>query len=155
MSEYAELHCISNYSFLRGACHPEELVERAAALGYRALAITDECSLSGVVRAHEKAAELGFHLIIGSELRLEDGPHLVLLATDRASYGRLSRLITRGRRRSAKGEYRLLREDLADGLSGCLALLIPPVDELPPNDHVAWFRETFSGRGWLAAERSF
>ena len=70
MPEYAELHCISNYSFLRGASHPEELVSRAYELGYRALALTDECSLSGVVRAHERAVEMGMQLIIGSEIQL-------------------------------------------------------------------------------------
>ena len=92
--EYAELHCISNFSFLRGASHPQELVARAHALGYRALALTDECSVSGVVRAHEQARELGLQLIIGSELQLQDGPRLVLLVTDRADYGALCRLIT-------------------------------------------------------------
>ena len=102
---YAELHCLSNFTFLRGASHPEELVERAHALGYRALSITDECSLSGVVRAHRKAAELGLQLIVGSEVRLEDGPRLVLLATNRAGYGQLCRLITQGRRDADKGGY--------------------------------------------------
>ncbi|MFZ9060620.1 MAG: PHP domain-containing protein, partial [Steroidobacteraceae bacterium] len=75
---YAELHCISNFSFLRGASHPEELVERAVELGYSALALTDECSVAGVVRAHVAARPYpGFRLIIGSELRLRNGPHLV------------------------------------------------------------------------------
>ena len=116
--EYAELHCRSNFSFLCGASHPAELVERAAALGYAALALTDECSVAGVVRAWEAAREYGLKLIIGSEFRLEDGPRLVLLAADREGYGRLCRLITRGRRAAAKGEYRLLRADLGDGLPG-------------------------------------
>ncbi|MEJ2655517.1 MAG: PHP domain-containing protein, partial [Acidihalobacter sp.] len=91
---YAELHCLSNFSFLRGASHPEELVRRAADLGYHALAITDECSLAGVVRAHVAARERGLQLIIGSEFRLTEGPRLVLLATDRDGYGRLSQLIS-------------------------------------------------------------
>ena len=95
---YAELHCISNYSFLRGASFPEELVERAAYLRYRALAITDECSLAGVVRAHTAAKEHKLNLIIGSEFQLEEGIRFILLATDRASYGRLSHLITVARR---------------------------------------------------------
>ena len=122
------------HAFLRGASHPEELVARAKELGYAALAITDECSLAGVVRAHveaknakdaehDKSAE--FPLIIGSEFRLDDGLRLVLLATDRESYGRLSALITRGRRSAEKGSYRLTRADLADGVEGCLALWIP------------------------------
>ncbi len=102
---YAELHCLSNFSFLRGASHPEELVERAQGQGYAALALTDECSLAGVVRAHLAAKDAGLPLIIGSEFTLADGTKLVLLATDRASYGDLSQLITRGRRNAAKGTY--------------------------------------------------
>ena len=69
---YAELHCISNFSFLRGASHPAELVARAAALGYRALALTDECSLAGIVKAHVAAREQGIHLLVGAEFRLYD-----------------------------------------------------------------------------------
>ena len=91
---YAELHCLTNFTFLRGASHPEELAARAAELGYSALAITDECSLAGVVRAHVAAKEHNLKLIIGAEFRLADGPKLVLLATDRDAYGNLSQLIT-------------------------------------------------------------
>src|SRR6476659_3323013 len=98
LPEYAELHCLSNFSFLRGASHPEELVERAQTLGYAALALTDECSFSGIVRAHIAAKAAGLPLVIGSEVTLADGTRLVLLATDRSSYGDLSQLITRGRR---------------------------------------------------------
>src|SRR4051795_10999993 len=109
---YAELHCLSNFSFLRGASHPEELVERAKALGYEALALTDECSLAGVVRAHVQAKECGLKLIIGTELTLADGLKLVLLATDRRAYGAISSLIPAGRRRGKKGTYSLCRDDL-------------------------------------------
>ncbi len=122
---YAELHCLSNFTFLRGASHAEELAERAAALGYTALAITDECSLSGIVRAHEAAKDAGLKLIVGSEMQLADGPKLVLLATNREGYGNLSELITRGRRNAEKGSYRLTRSDLADGVPGCLVLWVP------------------------------
>src|SRR2546421_3730108 len=122
---YAELHCLSNFTFLRGASHPEELVKRAAALGYRALALTDECSLAGVVRAHVAAKDVGLPLVIGSEIRLQDGPRLVLLATDREGYRNLSDLITRGRRRTKKGGYSLCRNDLAGGMAGCPVLLAP------------------------------
>ena len=101
---YAELHCLSNFSFLRGASHPEELVERAATLGYAALAITDECSVAGVVRAHVAAKAHGLRLIVGSELRLVDGLRCVLLATDRRDYGQLCRLITCARLAAPKGE---------------------------------------------------
>ena len=108
---YAELHCLSNFSFLTGASHPEELVERAQQLGYSALALTDECSLAGVVRAHNAAKERGFHLIIGSEIRLQllgsGEPHarLVLLAQTRRGYGNLSHWITVARNRADKGHY--------------------------------------------------
>ena len=87
---YAELHCLSNYSFLRGASFPEELVQQAIKLGYTALAITDECSLSGVVWAHIAAKNSALKLLIGSEFCLDDGLKLVLLATSRKSYGHLS-----------------------------------------------------------------
>ena len=103
MSNYAELHCLSCYSFLRSASHPHELVERAAALGYSALAITDECSLAGVVKAHVAAKELGIQLIIGSELQLEEGISLLALVPSRAAYSELSGLISMARRRSPKG----------------------------------------------------
>jgi hypothetical protein len=119
---YAELHCLSNFSFLRGASHPEELVERAHALGYGALALTDECSLAGVVRAHLAAKACGLKLLVGSEIALADGPKLVLLATDRASYGNLAQLITRGRRSAVKGTYALTRADVAALAEGLLAL---------------------------------
>ena len=123
---YTELHCLSNFSFLRGASSPEELAERAQALGYAALAITDECSVSGAVRAHFAAKEAGLPLVIGSELTLVDGTKLVLLATDRASYGNLTQLITRGRRQAKKGTYALSRADVAAFADGLLALWIPP-----------------------------
>ena len=106
LPDYAELHCVSNFSFLRGASHPEELVARAAALGYAALAITDECSLAGVVRAHVAAKAHQLKLLIGAEFRVEGGPQMVLLATDRNAYGNLSQLITTARRRSAKDNLR-------------------------------------------------
>ena len=100
---YAELHCISNFTFLRGASHPGELVERAKALGYAALALTDECSLAGIVRAHAAAREAGLPLVVGSEFRLVDGLRFVALATSRGGYAALSRLITRGRRAALAG----------------------------------------------------
>ena len=105
--EYAELHAISNFTFLRGASHPEELVSRAHELGYRAIALTDECSLCGIVRAHMKARQHAIDLIVGSELQLQEGIRLVLLATERGSYGALCNLISHGRRQARKGEYRL------------------------------------------------
>ena len=104
MTSYAELHCLSNFTFLRGASHAEELAERAHELGYAALAITDECSMAGVVRAHGAAKKCGLKLIVGSEIRFVEGLRVVLLATDRTGYGNLSALITRGRRNAGKGK---------------------------------------------------
>jgi error-prone DNA polymerase len=131
-SPYAELHCVSNFSFLRGASHPEELVERAHALDYSAIAITDECSLAGIVRAHLRARDLSMPLVIGSEFLLNDlmpelpGTRLVVLATDRDGYGNLSELISTARMRAPKGQYRLQPEDFAHGIAGCIGLLVPP-----------------------------
>ncbi len=110
---YVEIDCTTNFSFLQGASHPEELVVRAAELGYRALAITDEHSLAGVVRAHAAAKSAGIKLLVGARIKPINAPEIVLLAADRASYGRLAQLITRGRRREKKGSCRLLLEDLA------------------------------------------
>ncbi|ETV46376.1 error-prone DNA polymerase [Pseudomonas aeruginosa BWHPSA039] len=149
MSAYAELHCLSNFSFQRGASSAAELFARAARLGYRALAITDECSLAGIVRAWQAAREHQVQLIVGSEIRLEQGPKLVLLAEDLEGYQNLCRLITRGRRQADKGHYRLLREDLQQPLAGLLAIWLP-------NDHgdeqAAWLRERFPQRLWLGVE---
>ena len=147
---YAELHCISNFTFLRGASHPAELVERAKRLGYAALALTDECSVAGVVRAHTAAREAGLPLVVGSEFRLADGLRFVALAEDRGGYGALARLVTRGRRAAVKGQYRLTREDLEAGLPGCLALWLPGAE--PVREEGAWLRERFEGRLWIAVE---
>src|SRR5262249_39433017 len=122
---YAELHCLSNFSFQRGASSAGELFERAANLGYSALAITDECSLAGIVRAHEAAKETGLKLIVGTEVRLADGPKLVVLAADHHGYSDICRLITAGRRRSAKGEYRATRAD-AERLGNGVCILWSP-----------------------------
>ena len=150
---YAELHCLSNFSFLRGASHPEELVERAQTSGYAALALTDECSLAGAVRAHLAAKEVGLKLVIGSEFTLADGLKLALYATDRASYGDLAQLITRGRRNAVKGRYALTRDDVAAFGSRCLALWFP--DSKVGSDSTfpaRWIADVFSKRAWMAAE---
>ena len=115
---YAELHCKTNFSFLEGASHAEELVQQAAELGYRALAVTDRNSLAGAVRAHIAAKEHGLKLLIGAEITPSDAPPVVLWATDRASYGRLCRLLTRGRRRAPKGECALKLADIAEFAQG-------------------------------------
>jgi error-prone DNA polymerase len=145
---YAELHCLSNYSFLQGASHPEELVGRAHALGYAALALTDECSVAGVVRAYQRARALGLSLIVGSSFALQEGVTLVLLATSRAGYAQLCRLITQARRHADKGSYRLCRQDLEQGLADCLALLA--FDDAVDSDDLAWVSRVFPSRAWLA-----
>jgi error-prone DNA polymerase len=123
---YAELHCQTNFSFLEGASHADELVLRAAELGYSALAITDRNTLAGVVRAHSAAKQLDMKLLIGAEITLLDAPPAVLLATDRQSYGQLSRLITVGRRNAPKGECRLTFDDLAEHSRGLIAAVTQP-----------------------------
>jgi error-prone DNA polymerase len=148
---YAELHCLSNFSFLRGASHPEELCERAHALGYEALAITDECSLAGAVRAHLAAKELGLKLVIGSEFTLADGMKLALIVTDRTSYGDLAELVTRGRRSAKKGSYRLTRDDVADLGAASLAIWLPRSTS-SARDEARWIVETFGERAWIGVE---
>ena len=146
-AQFAELHCLSNYSFLRGASHPEELVKQAHALGYSAIALTDECTYAGLVKAHMAAKACGIKLIIGAEFSVEvpleaesaaatdiaadiATVKLVLLATDRDTYGQLSALITKLRRRSEKGTYQACLDDFRWGLQGCLALWAPAVRDI-------------------------
>ena len=119
--QYAELHCKTNFSFLEGASHPDELVARAIELDYTALAITDRNSLAGVVRAYSAAKETSFKLIVGAEITPIDAPPVVLWATDRKAYGRLARLITVGRRAAPKGACRLTFDEIAAHAEGLLA----------------------------------
>src|SRR4249920_3123042 len=172
---YAELHCRSNFSFLTGASHPGELVERAKALRYAALAITDECSLAGVVRAHVAARETGLHLIIGSEIQLSlpssvgggsaRAPHarLVLLAQTRRGYGNLSHWISVARRRAPKGHYLAHPGDLEGkapnaatlaGLPECLAMLVPGAGQSFEDvfAHAMWLKTWFQDRAGIALE---
>jgi len=157
---YAELHCLSNFSFLRGASRPEELVEQAAAAGYAALAITDHESLAGIVRAHTAAKERQLHLLIGAEITPVDGPPLVLLATDRPAYGRLARLITRGRLRMPKGQSELTVRDVLDLCEGLIGIALPPANLLDPSiprslDLFETYRDAFADRLYLAAELTY
>jgi len=162
---YAELQCQSNFSFLQGASHPEELTARAAELGYAALALTDECSLAGVVRAHTEAKTLKLPLIVGATFQLRAAPDaaplgLTLLAQTREGYGNLSEFITLGRTRAPKGEYRLSPQDLADPPAGhahlrslpeCLAILTPAygTDADRMTDQARWLARVFPGRAWV------
>ncbi|MEQ9452398.1 MAG: error-prone DNA polymerase [Pseudomonadales bacterium] len=133
---FAELHTISNYSFLRGASHPEELVKQAHALGYQAIAITDECTYAGLVKAHMAAKAHQIKLIVGAEFDItltDESPNkekIVLLAPDRATYGQISALITKLRRRAEKGTYQASLADFQWGLKGCLALWIPAHEKI-------------------------
>ncbi|WP_448144635.1 error-prone DNA polymerase [Pseudomonas silesiensis] len=148
--EYAELHCLSNFSFQRGASSALELFQRAKKQGYQALAITDECTLSGIVRAWQAARSVELPLIIGNEIRIENGPKLVLLVENLEGYQTLCRLITRARRRTQKGQYRVLREDFSEPLPGLLVLWVPDaVDDVEPG---RWLKQTFAERLWLAVQ---
>ncbi|RMD78198.1 MAG: DNA polymerase III subunit alpha, partial [Gammaproteobacteria bacterium] len=159
---YAELHALSSFSFFRGASHPEELVARAAALGYAALALTDEASVAGAVRAHRAAREAGLQLILGSELALAEGPRLVLLAPDREAWGDLCQILTRARRRAPKGRYLARRADLEELGGRCLILWLPEAGtpegregrEGREEEAGRWVAETFPGRAWLAVART-
>jgi error-prone DNA polymerase len=153
---YAELHCLSNFSFQRGASSALELFLRAKKLGLAALAITDECSLAGIVRAHEAANETGLRLLVGTEVRLEDGPKLVILAADQSGYSAICRLITTGCRRSAKGEYRLTRADAEQLGAGVHVLWTPGplqhTEATARDDAAKWIMQHFARRAWLAVE---
>ncbi|MFZ5657585.1 MAG: error-prone DNA polymerase [Pseudomonadota bacterium] len=149
-AKYAELHCLSNFSFLRGASSAAELFERAASQRYSKLAITDECTLAGIVRARRASLATGLPLIVGSEFAIEAGPRCVLLVENRAGYEVLCDLITRARRRAAKGGYLSLREDFERPLPGLFALWLP--GEHPDAAQGGWLRDRLPGRTWLAVE---
>ncbi|MBV4504356.1 error-prone DNA polymerase [Pseudomonas sp. BW13M1] len=144
--DYAELHCLSNFSFQRGASSADELFRRAREQGYQALAITDECTLAGIVRAWQAAKQHQLKLIVGSEVRVHQGPKLVLLVEDLTGYQNLCALITRARRRSEKGSYQLLAEDLEAHHQGLLALWVAE----PDDGAGTWLRPLFGERLWLA-----
>ncbi|MEO8497203.1 MAG: error-prone DNA polymerase, partial [Planctomycetota bacterium] len=147
---YAELHCRTNFSFLEGASHADELVNRAIELGYSALAITDRHSLAGVVRAHAAAKDSNLKLLIGAEIVPADAAPIVLLATDRAAYGRLARLLTLGRRRAPKGECELTIDDIAQHSEGLLAVV--QSSHHAERDGYFEYRDIFADRCSLLAE---
>ena len=154
-ADYAELHCITNFSFLRGASFPEELVERAKELDYRAIAITDECSVSGIVRAHTAAKSFGIKLIIGSEFILSDGCHLVLLAKNKQGYSQICNIITRARSEAKKGSYFIDRSTVGENLAGdCIVLWVP--DFLKKSEaligEASWLKHQFKDELWIAVE---
>jgi hypothetical protein len=124
MSSYVPLWCQSNFSFLEGASHPDELVDEASRLGLPALALTDRDGVYGVVRAHVKAREVGLKTIIGSEMTIDDGSTIVLLAQDRGGYANLCRLISKGRLRSEKGESSVGWNEVCAHAPGLIALWV-------------------------------
>jgi error-prone DNA polymerase len=156
---YVELHCKSNFTFLEGASHPDELVQQAESLGYQGLALTDRETVAGVVRGFTPAKELNFKYIVGTEICPTDAPPIVLWPTDRAAYGRMCRLISRGRLRAEKGDCELCFDDIAELSDGLIAGLVsaPPVGRDSPDDgsdaFVRFskdrFRETFGDRAYL------
>src|SRR5437899_1755898 len=135
ISGYAELQVASNFSFLRGASHPDELVVTAAALGHAAIAITDRNSFAGIVRAHHAAKTIGIRLVVGCRLDLRDGTSLLAFPEDRAAYGRLCRLLTLGKRRAPKGECHLDYADLVAHGDGQIVVVLAP----EPTDMTAEF----------------
>ena len=152
-TQYAELHCLSNYTFLRGASHPEELVEKAKSLGYHAIAITDECSMAGAVKAHVAAKSHQIKLLIGSEFYLLEDIKLVLLAQTRQGYGDICHLISLGRRRAAKGSYELQLKDTPRKLTGIAAIWIPDVHNVKTQWLIArQLHDRFGADLYLGAE---
>ena len=161
LPEYAELRCMSNFTFLKGASEADELVQRAKALGYRALAITDECSLAGIVRAHVAAKNAKLQLLVGAhfwvqpELEGEGCFTLVVLAQNLDGYGNLCQFITSLRRSSEKGAYRLTSRPLKRGeLANCLALLCPQRNSTDAQLEAMgrWTLRHFTGRSWIGVD---
>ncbi|MEE8536265.1 MAG: error-prone DNA polymerase [Kiloniellales bacterium] len=153
MTPYAELQVTSNYSFLRAASHPDELVTGAKALGLAAIGIADRNSLAGVVRAHVAAKQAGQRLLIGARLVPQDGPEVLCYPTDRAAYGRLCRLLTLGKRRAKKGDCRFTRAELAAHGSGQVLIVLPPEGpDAAFRETLAWFGRRFPGACFLAGQ---
>ena len=156
--DYAELQVTSNFSFLRGASHPRELIEQAAALGYRAIALTDRNTLAGIVRAHSEIRNNAYpmKLIVGARLDLTDGPSLICLPTDLAAYSRLTTLLTTGKGRAEKGQCRIGKDDVLAHGDGQIMLVVPP--EKPDeafNANLSLFGDAFARRCYLAAHHLY
>ncbi|WP_428378001.1 error-prone DNA polymerase [Lichenicoccus sp.] len=150
MADYVELQVTSNYSFLRGASHVEELFVQARDLGLQAIAITDHNTLAGIARAHARAEEVGIRLIVGCRLDLSDGLPVLAYPMDRASYGRLCRLLTLGKGRTGKGGCDLGWKDLAAHGEGLLLVLLPDAPDARLADELRRMRRDFDGRCHLS-----
>jgi error-prone DNA polymerase len=160
--KYTELQCTSNFSFLRGASHPEELVEQAAAYGYPAIGITDRNSVAGIVRAHLAARTLGIQFLPACRLDLLDGPSLLAYPTNVAGYSQLSGLLTIGNLRAEKGECHLYKADVYHQLKDLILIVVPPVIlngrfefDLSFEKQSAFYRDIFGERLYLAASRRY
>src|ERR1700690_2022524 len=157
---YAELQVTSNFTFLRGGSHPDELVRQAALIGLAAIAITDRNSLAGIVRAHQAAKKAGIRLVVGVRLDLQDGTSLLAYPENRAAYGRLTTLLTLGKRRAPKGECHLDYADVVTYGEGLAVALLPPdsADRVSLAAHRAVairIAADFPGRAYLAAHHLY
>ncbi|WP_426329041.1 error-prone DNA polymerase [Pedobacter sp. R-06] len=160
--EYTELQVTSNFSFLRGASHPQELIDQAAAYGYKKMAITDRNTLAGIVRAHAAAREKDIQIIPACRLDLLDGPGLLAYPTDREAYGRLSALLTRGNLRAEKGKCHLHKADVYEHARGMRFIVVMPgvlnrhfnfEDSLVKQ--IGEYKEALPGQLYLSATRSY
>lgn len=159
---YTELQITTNFSFLRGASHPEELVEQAAILGYRKIAITDRNTFAGIVRAHAAARVQGINIIPACRLDLLDGPSLLAYPTDKDAYSLLSALLTVGNLRAEKGACHLYKEDVYAHAKGMKFIVVPPVAlnqafDFDPSfgQAVSQYRDAFGANVYIAASRSY
>lgn len=149
---FAQINTTTNFSFLTGASHPAELVHQAHALGYDAIAITDECSLAGIVKAHVAAEEVEIKLIVGSRFRLTNGMHVIVIAPSRVAYAELSGFITLARRRMEKGHYQAHFEDLRFRLKTCLIIMVADLAESVPDDTIEQLAKSFRNRFWIGID---
>ena len=162
MSMYTELQVTSNFSFLRGASHPQELVEHAATLGYTKIAITDRNTLAGIVRAHVAAKKTGMRLVVGCRLDLVDGPSLLAYPTNRKAYALLCTLLSTGNLRTEKGKCELYKKDVYEYSTGIKFIVIPPsalnddfdFDDSFKND-IRDYKERFGSNVYIAASRYY
>ena len=153
--QYVELHCKSNFTFLHGASHPHELVQRAFDIGYAGIALTDRETVAGVVRGFVPARDLNFKYIVGTEVHPIDAPPVVLWPTNRAAYGAICRLISRGRMRCEKGNSELSWRDICEFSNDVIAGLLPSSDRhaaILPQFLSGKFRDVFGRRGYLMCE---
>jgi error-prone DNA polymerase len=159
---YTELQVTTNFTFLRGASHPHELVQQAAELGYKAIAITDRNTLAGIVRAHAAAKEFGIRVIVGCRLDLKDGAGLLAYPTNKDAYSRLSNLLTFGNLRAEKGECHLSKADVFEHAQGLKFVVLPP-ENLDKNfdlDHsfvsdLKQYHDVFKSHLYIGASRRF